>query len=153
MESTKVININTESTVLDGGTTDALRALDVAIALGAEIPAPVKSFVYLASVKVGDEDRVRDDYKVNLGVHQSYESAEVDIVGWILERWSESSKAPWNSDLEFESGDEEYDLGERNYLASKTDVEILEDYFTDHYDSYEIVKLIVKPKVLSFFQA
>ena len=145
MELTKVINIDTESTVLDGEPIDALRALEVAIALGAEIPAPVKSFVYLASVKVGDEDRVRDDYKVNLGVSQSYESAKVDIVVWILGRWGQSSYAPWNSVLKLESGDEEYDLGEKNYLASKTDAEILKDYFTDSIDSYDITKFIVKP--------
>ena len=147
MDTAKVLDKTVSSVngeMATGEPIDALRALEVAIALGAEIPAPVKSFVYLATVAVIDEDDGRNDYTDTIGVYQSEVAAKIGLVGWILDRWSQSERAPWNDDLEFSAADDEYDLGEKNYLASKTDDEILQDYFSDSPDSYNITKFIIQ---------
>lgn len=127
---------------------DALEAIDVAITLGAEIAAPVNSFLYSVHVEIRDADDGRNNYVDLIGVYQSKESAEADLRGWILNRWAHNENAPWSEDFD-ESGEELvpgwYEGHEKAFLATHTDIEVIEEYFDDSIDSYGIEKIQVKP--------
>ena len=139
----------TQTVSLDAPAVDALKAVDIAIALGAEIPAPVKSFVHIAKVEIVDEDDGRNNYGYIVGAYQSNEDAEAGLVGWVLERWTDAERAPfydlWDRNQnEDEDEDLDYDDLEKIYIREHTDKEILKAYFNAFSDSYEIEKVYVK---------
>lgn len=122
---------------------DPITAIEVAITLGAEIAAPVNSFLYTFHVDIVDEDDQRNNYGYLVGVYQSQESAEAGVRNWILERWASTERAPWIED--FEGIDDDYEEKEKEFLQGKTDIEVIKAYFDDALDSYGIMKVRVLP--------
>jgi len=129
------VNASKETTVPEQAI-NAVRLFEIAIALGAEIPAPVGSFIWIGHVNIEDQDDYRNDYDYDYGVYQSEISAEAGLVGWILEQWEMSLGSPWNEELN--DVDDEYLSNEKIYLSENTDKEIIEEYFDGSSNTYEI---------------
>ena len=129
---------------------DALRALEVAIALGAEVAAPVKSFVHIVRVEIVDEDDPFNNYGYVVGVYQSVEAAKAGLVGWVLERWGDSGRSPFYDSWDNKEDEEDldYEEAEKRYVEANSDDEILKAYFDASSDSYDIDKSYVKANAI-----
>lgn len=117
---------------------DLLDPLEVVLALGGIVEAPVGSTAILVTVFVKDLDDIQNDYSHTLGVFQNKVAGEVALRNWILGRWQDTETAPWQDDNEYVRGDE-YKAKEESYCQSKKDQEIIKDYFDGNkYDEYTI---------------
>lgn len=111
---------------------DFTQAVEVAIALGAKINVlPGMSFYQLTFFPY-------DGNPYDFGYYSSYSDAEAALANWVINHWDEMASmgsAPW--DVE-ESDVEDDNERKRNYLKDKTNDEIIDEYFHNDEDTYEI---------------
>lgn len=121
-------------------TDSILKSLDVAIALGAEIAAPVGSFFYECQYF---DNSSSDDFCI--GRFPSMEAAVTALVAWIIQEWANSDRTPWG-----EPGEDEQlkaiansDDPEKTYLEIFTEAKIIDAYFEKTYDRYSMEKYYI----------
>ena len=121
-----------------------LEPLEVAIALGGSVEAPVGSTIQLLQVFIKDTDDSQYDYNEIVGIFPTIPAAEAALRNWVLIRWNDRGNAPWQDDDE-ETGGEEYLAKEKEFMDKSTDKEIIKEYFGDgDMDDYLIQTFKVK---------
>lgn len=126
-----------------------IRLLEIATALGAEIPIPLGCHFYELIIFDGSHS---EDNAYRTSKFQTKKACETDLVNWILEEWTEGGRTPWRevatalspSRLQEEMRlVRESDDPFRTYIESHTDSEIIDWYFTQSSDTYEINRMMV----------
>jgi hypothetical protein len=118
----------------------SLGQLQCAIALGQEITAPVGSICFESHIYDGDGA----DVDFTLGTYGSEKDAKAAIAKWIIWDWGNSGRNPWDPDRLISYGDiENFDDAERKYLASHTNDEIIDWFFNQSSDRYDINRIEV----------
>ena len=113
-----------------GDIRNLLEPIEVAIALGGSVEAPVGSTIQLLQVFVKDLEDSQYDYNDIIGIFPNIPAAEAALRDWILIRWHDTEAAPWKDDEE-EVGGAEYLAKENDFMKDKTDKEIIKEYFGD----------------------
>jgi len=121
-----------------------IRLLEIAIALGAEVLAPVGSHFFELIIF---DNSYSYDKTYSTSIFQTKKSCETALVNWIVREWTESERTPWrevatalsSSRLQEEmrlirESDDPFEA----YLATHTDSEIIDWYFAQSIDTYEI---------------
>lgn len=118
----------------------ALGQIKCAVEFGQEVLAPIGTLCFEAHIYDGDGAMV--DF--TLGTYGSEKDAKAAIAKWIIWDWGNSGRNPWDPDRLISSGDiESFDVAERKYLASHTNEEIIEWFFNQSSDRYDINRIEV----------
>lgn len=121
---------------------DAITAIDVAIALGADIAARPGSFFY----ELRYFDNSDDSQDFCIGRFQTVKACDTALVGWIVNEWGNSDRTPWkdpgdNQQLQVIADSEH---PEQSYLEAFTETQVIDAYFKSTYDRYSIEKHYIK---------
>ena len=143
--------IQTETPVDEGTLADALELIRVATTLGMKVPAPVGTVAFYARLTL--VDGAGGVYTADQGTFGSKAAALRSIANWVLEEWYGSDMGPWldgpyATDVfytrEGETAEETETRALEEWLAAHTDQEILDTYFGNGEDFYEIVELTIE---------
>ena len=130
-----------EKTELENTTKDLLKELKIMVAFGANLKIPaIPGMEFYNLMLLPNEG---DSY--SLGYYSSNEAAAQALASWVLNQWDEMgtfSSAPWQNDDSDENENEEEDEDEEElrakYIKEKTHIQIVEEYFGNDEDSFEI---------------
>lgn len=76
---------------------ECLTAITAGIALGLQLPAPVGSRIWEASVHLGEDMHFQQSH-ANLGVYPTRSEAERAVACWAIQEWATSEMPPWGSE-------------------------------------------------------
>ena len=125
-------------------TENLLQALTIAIALGAEIPALVGSHFWEVTYF---DNSLTEDNVFSIGKFQSKKACETALANWIINEWTETGHTPWKYTANiFSSPQIKEEMARiqnsanplKAYLSTHTDSEIIDWYFSQVSDKYEI---------------
>jgi len=122
-----------EKTELENTTKDLLKELKIMVTLGANLKIPaIPGMEFYNLMLLPNEG---DSY--SLGYYSSNEAATQALASWVLNQWDEMgtfSSAPWQNN---DSDENEEELRAK-YIKEKTHAQIIEKYFGNDEDSFEI---------------
>lgn len=128
----------------------ALTSIEVATTLGAEIPAPVGTSIYMVTITTYYD---QDSSTENIGAYPTQELAEIGLANWIAKQWGNGLAAPWHGDhpngrdfyLDLEEDKRLWEIAKVNYLNEKTPEDIIKKYFSQYMSgTYRIEKVVIK---------
>lgn len=106
-----------------------LEPIKIAMLLGADVPAIPGTKVYTVSVELSTGS-YSSPSREHLGVFNTRNGAEKELVAWILSRWFITDHAPWGAFTAFHS-DEEYEEASAKYEGEHTVHELIDAYFSE----------------------
>lgn len=135
-----------KSNIVPGSLGEALTVVEVAITLGAELPAPKGSFFFLATKDHAQVERV-------IGYFDTEEEAKKSIRVAIMERFERGFSGPWVSDLvrmmkwdDSPAGKAktliEYNKNKEDYFKEND----IEEFYKNREKGYYIKKVFIKGK-------
>lgn len=151
MIETKTEEVALEDTFISPENFDKARdAIGVAIALGAEIPAQVGSYIYFMTISHDFFSKSKISFNSNgqtislgddgysIGFYISEEEAKKDLLTLILGRWKKKGNAPWminqiRKDDSLSPSSEEYNNLEAEYRKTHDDDSLIKVYAAQGY--------------------
>ena len=112
-------------------TSELSQAVDIAIILGASLPSPIGSHLYITRIQKSCFNSYENDFEFirshTVGAYRDFAEALAGLKNYCLDCWSErASLSPWSQMLD--GSHDAYRINEEIFVLTHTDKEII-DYF------------------------